>query len=218
MSRYAESPLSVTSRIPPPPPPPDPLPLPTLHTPPLPNPTPDMKRSSLSPQDAMASSRRLLLAPPHPYLPTPNPPPSPRNLHIPTRSPSRHIDVADDVDDDLFGSAAWKKKRGKRATKVGQDNGEDMNNYNTRRWALVQLLEQRFRRVTGHVLKIRKWLADVFRGSASDVEGTSDGLHAAGGMNGSAVPTANGAVTATARHTSSDLSSEALVQEVRVCD
>ncbi|XP_070173589.1 uncharacterized protein [Littorina saxatilis] len=146
--------------------------------------------------------------------------PRDRTSHSPTNS-YNHDNYVEQVDDDLFGSAAWRKKRGKRGGKVGQENS-DCHDGNAaagrlsfftdvRQWAGVKLVEQRVYELSDHVSAVKNWITIMFkRNFTSKVNISSNG------QNGVAVPSANGSPTTTIMTGSYDLTDEVLVQQARL--
>ncbi|XP_076435607.1 uncharacterized protein LOC143275413 [Babylonia areolata] len=163
-----------------------------------------------------------------------------------SRSPVRAgpNEIADDIDDDLFGSAAWKKRRGAKRgggkkTGSGRDNGagSDVTTMRTDRWAWLTFVEKHLaKNVKTQALAVRKWCEDICRGiigggsggraalTTHDLESKSlagaGSLASEGGRrkSSSAVPTASRGSTldGTTVKRERELTKETLVEETKL--
>ena len=136
---------------------------------------------------------------------------------------NHNSNAADLVDDDLFGSVAWRRKRavgkrgGKRSTRKVLTDDHQNSATDRRRWFPVRLIEQRVHDLGGQLSVVKEWLTIVCTRlfeSASVVQGRT--ASAGGELNGRlAIPVMNGSPgTVTAMPGNYDLTSEAIVQQV----
>lgn len=129
----------------------------------------------------------------------------------------------DYVDDDLFGSAAWRQHKRRGSTKKGhghspgqgrpEGEGPKVKDRLTKRWSLAQTVEQRARAVQCQVLAARLKLDTALISVLAffTARGERNSKNAGG-----AVPTASSSLANYPEAGSYELTSEALVQQTRL--
>ncbi|KAK7478312.1 hypothetical protein BaRGS_00030464 [Batillaria attramentaria] len=121
-------------------------------------------------------------------------------------------DSVDDVDDDLFGSAAWRRKRGKRP-KAKEENRTDAENRARRKkeeGVLSNLTRNNLQTLKDRICSVSEWVMPTSRRLSLPEKKK-------GGRLGTAIPTANGAFSKPSPARGGyELTTESLVHQARL--